>query len=228
MTNITPGPANRGSGSPPDALGQQRPVPAEQAFGVVKGEPIGHSPDVGHGPAHSVLGAVLGRQLPGVFQEGLDQPAQHIPYLYDYAGQPWKTQEKVRMVMDRLYSATPDGYCGDEDNGQTSAWYVFSAMGFYPVCPASSQYAVGSPLFRKVVITKPDGARITLEAPDNTPDAPYISSMTVNGREWNHNFLEFSDFKDRATIVFRMGRTPDERRGTAPEDKPYSFSDEKN
>lgn len=157
-----------------------------------------------------------------------NQPAQHIPYLYDYAGQPWKTQEKVRMVMDRLYSATPDGYCGDEDNGQTSAWYVFSAMGFYPVCPASSQYAVGSPLFRKVVITKPDGARITLEAPDNAPDAPYISSMTVNGREWNHNFLEFSDFKDRTTIVFRMGRTPDERRGTAPEDKPYSFSDEKN
>ena len=78
-----------------------------------------------------------------------NQPAQHMIYLYDYVGQPWKAQYWVREVMDRLYSAEPDGYCGDEDNGQTSAWYVFSALGFYPVCPASDEYAVGSPLFKK-------------------------------------------------------------------------------
>ena len=86
-----------------------------------------------------------------------NQPAQHMIYLYDYCGQPHKAQWWVREVMDRLYSAKPDGYCGDEDNGQTSAWYVFSALGFYPVCPGADEYAVGSPVFRKAVIHLENG-----------------------------------------------------------------------
>ena len=82
-----------------------------------------------------------------------NQPIQHMIYLYNYAGQPWKTQYWVREAMNQLYKPTPDGYCGDEDNGQTSAWYVFSAMGFYPVCPATDQYVLGTPLFKKITIS---------------------------------------------------------------------------
>jgi predicted alpha-1,2-mannosidase len=90
-----------------------------------------------------------------------NQPAQHMIYLYNWAGEHQKTKKRVREVMDRLYKATPDGYCGDEDNGQTSAWYVFSALGFYPVCPASGEYAEGAPLFERFVIHRDDGSVIT-------------------------------------------------------------------
>jgi len=128
--------------------------------------------------------------------------------------------------MDRLYRATPDGYCGDEDNGQTSAWYVFSALGFYPVCPASTQYALGTPLFRKAVITRPDGTGITLEAPDNTAEAFYVQSMTVNGKPWSRNYLEHNDLVAGASIRFDMGAEPALERGTREDDKPYSFSRE--
>ncbi|MBQ3659034.1 MAG: GH92 family glycosyl hydrolase, partial [Bacteroidales bacterium] len=93
-----------------------------------------------------------------------NQPAQHVIYLYDWCGQPWKAQARVREAMDKLYHAGPDGYCGDEDNGQTSAWYIFSAMGFYPVCPASAEYALGSPLFDKVTITTENGKKIEIKA----------------------------------------------------------------
>ena len=154
------------------------------------------------------------------------QPAQHMLYLYDWAGQPWKGQRHIRETMDRLYRATPDGYCGDEDNGQTSAWYVFSALGFYPVCPASTQYALGTPLFRKAVITRPDGTGITLEAPDNTAEAFYVQSMTVNGKSWSRNYLEHNDLVAGASIKFDMSAEPALERGTGEDDKPYSFSRE--
>ena len=126
--------------------------------------------------------------------------------------------------MDRLYRATPDGYCGDEDNGQTSAWYVFSALGFYPVCPASTQYALGTPLFKKAVVTRPDGVKFTVEAPDNGPDAFFVQKLTLNGRNWPHNYLEHGDLVHGARLKFGMGAEPGRDRGTKPEDKPYSFS----
>ena len=110
-----------------------------------------------------------------------NQPAQHMIYLYDYCGQPHKAQWWVREVMDRLYSAKPDGYCGDEDNGQTSAWYAFSALGFYPVCPASDEYAVGSPLFKHATIHLENGNDIVIEAPENSPENRYVGSMTFDG-----------------------------------------------
>ena len=126
--------------------------------------------------------------------------------------------------MDKFYSSAPDGYCGDEDNGQTSAWYVFSAMGFYPVCPASAQYAIGSPLFRTVTVSLPDGKKIEIKAGDNSEQNVYISSMKVDGKKYSRNYLEHSDLVKGTSIEFRMASEPDKSRGTAAEDRPYSLS----
>ena len=155
-----------------------------------------------------------------------NQPAQHVIYLYDYCGQPWKAQQHVREVMDRLYSSKPDGYCGDEDNGQTSAWYVFSALGFYPVCPASDEYALGSPLFKKAVIHLENGNDVLIEAPDNSSENVYVDGLTLNGRNWGHNFIKYGDLLSGARLKYRMSAEPSKDRGTSEEDKPYSFSKE--
>ena len=152
-----------------------------------------------------------------------NQPVQHAIYLYDYAGQPWKAQYWTREVMDRLYSATPDGYCGDEDNGQTSAWYVFSALGFYPVCPGSDEYAIGSPLFPEAEILLENGKTITMTACGNSPENRYIKTMKVNGRSYDRNYLEYGDLAEGADIVFTMSANPDTRRGTGDAARPYSF-----
>ena len=128
-----------------------------------------------------------------------NQPAQHMIYLYNWAGQPEKTQKWVREVMDRLYSSAPDGYCGDEDNGQTSAWYVFSALGFYPVCPGSGEYAIGSPLFEKAIVHLENGEDLVINA-DGC--GPYIESIKLNGKAHNSWFLNHDDLKDGADITF--------------------------
>ena len=153
-----------------------------------------------------------------------NQPIQHMLYLYDWCGQPWKTQEKVRDVMDRFYTASPDGYCGDEDNGQTSAWYVFSAMGFYPVCPGSGEYALGSPLFRKMTLTLPDGEEIVISAPDNSDKNCYVSSVSVDGRKSDRNYISMEQLRDGAHIRFEMSDRPDMSRGISDDAMPYSFS----
>lgn len=153
-----------------------------------------------------------------------NQPAQHIAYLYDYALKPWKTQERVREAMNKLYSSLPDAYCGDEDNGQTSAWYVFSTLGFYPVCPGSLQYAIGSPLFKKAIITRPDGTKINIEALNNSSENFYIKSMTVNRKVWDGNYLNYKDLINGANICFTMSNTPSMKRGTSESSKPYSMS----
>lgn len=152
-----------------------------------------------------------------------NQPAQHMLYLYDWAGQPWKAQKWIDRVRKELYRATPDGYCGDEDNGQTSAWYVFSALGFYPVCPGADQYALGTPLFGKATIHLENGKDITITA-ENTCCGPYIQDMKVNGKTWTHNYVDFNDLMNGADIEVTLGAEPDFKRGTAPEDKPYSYS----
>ena len=138
-----------------------------------------------------------------------NQPIQHMTYLYDWGGAPWKTQYWVREVMDRLYSAHPDGYCGDEDNGQTSAWYVFSALGFYPVCPASSEYAIGTPLFAKVSLHLENGKTTTITA--DKPQWRYIKRLTVNGTPDNSHWLSHKTLTTGAKIVFDMSEKPVER-----------------
>lgn len=138
-----------------------------------------------------------------------NQPIQHMTYLYDWSGAPWKTQYWVREVMDRLYSAHPDGYCGDEDNGQTSAWYVFSALGFYPVCPASNEYAVGTPLFAKVSLHLENGKTSVITA--DRPQWRYIKRLTVNGTPEKAHWLNHRTITEGAKIDFYMSETPAER-----------------
>lgn len=137
-----------------------------------------------------------------------NQPAQHMIYLYDWSDEAWKAQKWVREVMDRLYNATPAGYCGDEDNGQTSAWYVFSALGFYPVCPVSDEYAIGTPYFKKAVIHLADGKEIAINADNNSSATPYISDMTFNGKSHDSNFLSHSEMVKGAEIDFTMSEEP--------------------
>ena len=155
-----------------------------------------------------------------------NQPIQHMIYLYGYSGQPWKTQYWIREVMDKLYTAHPDGYCGDEDNGQTSAWYVFSAMGFYPVCPGSNQYVLGVPYFDKLTLHLENGKSLTVTAKGNSDDTRYVNAMTLNGATYNHNYLTHDTVMNGGNIVFDMSTTPNTQRGTLAEDVPYSLSNE--
>jgi predicted alpha-1,2-mannosidase len=157
-----------------------------------------------------------------------NQPIQHMIYLYNYAGQPWKTQFWVRDAMNRLYKPTPDGYCGDEDNGQTSAWYVFSAMGFYPVCPATTQYVLGAPLFKKVTVTLENGKKLVINAPSNSDKNIYVQSLQMNGATHDKNWISHTDLMKGATLNFTMSATPNKSRGVSTSAYPYSYSkDEK-
>lgn len=155
-----------------------------------------------------------------------NQPIQHMIYLYNYAGEPWKTQYWVRQVMNRMYAPTPDGYCGDEDNGQTSAWYVFSSMGFYPVCPGTDQYVLGTPLFKHISINLQNGNTIRIDAPKNDPKNIYINSVRFRGKKYTRNWLDYRELMKGADITIDMTSVPNKTRGVNKEDFPYSFSDE--
>ena len=156
-----------------------------------------------------------------------NQPIQHMIYLYNYAGEPWKAQYWLRQVMERMYSPAPDGYCGDEDNGQTSAWYVFSALGFYPVCPASDEYVLGAPLFKRATVHLENGNTFVVNAPANGEAKPYIGAMRVDGKEYTHNYITHRMLLDGAHIDVDMESTPNLKRGITDDDAPYSFSREK-
>ncbi|WNO55170.1 GH92 family glycosyl hydrolase [Stakelama saccharophila] len=153
-----------------------------------------------------------------------NQPIQHMPYLYDWAGAPWKTQYHVRDIMAKLYSPAPDGYPGDEDNGQTSAWYVFSALGFYPVASATGQYAIGSPLFRDVTLQMPTGKTLRIVAENNSPENVYVQSVTFNGKPHAKTYLTHDALEQGGTLSFVMGPTPNKEWGSAPADAPFSLS----
>lgn len=153
-----------------------------------------------------------------------NQPIQHMIYLYGYAGEPWKTQYWARETMNRLYKATPDGYCGDEDNGQTSAWYVFSALGFYPVTPAVPQYVLGAPLFKKATLHLENGKTVIINAPANSDRQRYVQALKVNGKPYAHNWLDHAALMQGATLDFDMSAAPNTRRGASAADAPYSLS----
>jgi len=155
-----------------------------------------------------------------------NQPIQHMIYLYNYAGQPWKSQYWIRRVMEQLYKPTPDGYCGDEDNGQTSAWYIFSAMGFYPVCPATDQYVLGTPLFKKMTILLANGKKLIINAPASSDANKYVQSLKWNGQSVPANWIAHSALVKGGAMDWSMGAAPNTRRGTSTADFPYSFSNE--
>lgn len=155
-----------------------------------------------------------------------NQPIQHMIYLYNYSGEPWKTQYWTREVMDKLYTPNPDGYCGDEDNGQTSAWYVFSALGFYPVCPGTDEYILGSPLFKDVTLSFENGKKLRLTAPTNNAENRYVKSVKLNTVNHTKNFFTHKQLQNGGSVVYDMAKTPNKTRGIAEKDFPYSFSKE--
>lgn len=153
-----------------------------------------------------------------------NQPIQHMIYLYNYAGAPWKAQYWLRETMNRLYMATPDGYCGDEDNGQTSAWYVFTALGFYPVCPGSNEYVLGAPYFNKVTVSLENGKRLEIVAPANSDTNRYIKTLNYNGKNYTKNYINHFDLIKGGRLLFDMDGKPNKSRGVKDSDFPYSFS----
>ncbi len=153
-----------------------------------------------------------------------NQPVQHMIYLYNYAGQPWKTQYHVRDVLDKLYNYLPDGYCGDEDNGQTSAWYIFSSLGFYPVTPGTDEYVFGSPLFKKVTLEYENGKKLTIDAPGNSKENIYVRKIKLNNKTLTSNYITHSELQSGGTLLFEMQDVSDTNRGTSEEAFPFSMS----
>lgn len=153
-----------------------------------------------------------------------NQPIQHMPYLYSYAGQPWKTQYWVRQICKRLYNSTPDGYPGDEDQGGMSSWYVLSALGIYAVTPGTDQYVIGSPVFRKATITTEEGRKFVIEAEGNSPDNVYIQSGELNGKTLDKNYITYGDIMRGGHLKFTMGAQPNRQRNTGKQASPFSLS----
>ena len=170
--------------------------------------------------------------LDNVFDNGHyrhdNEPGHHYVYLYNYCGRFDKAQERIPEILDTHYRNGADGLSGNDDCGQMSAWYVFSAMGFYPVCPGSNEYVVGAPLFKKATIHLENGKDVTIEAPLNSEENLYIKEMKLNGKSYTHNYFSHEDLMNGAKIQIEMSNLPNENRGIAAEDAPYSFSvDEK-
>jgi len=153
-----------------------------------------------------------------------NQPIQHMVYLYNYAGQPWKSQFHARNVMSKLYDATENGYPGDEDQGQTSSWYVLSALGIYSVTPGTGEYVLGSPMFKKITINLENGKKFIIEAPNNSKENVYISKAVFNGKTYEKNFITHNDINKGGTLKLEMSNKPNMQRGLAEDDKPFSLS----
>jgi predicted alpha-1,2-mannosidase len=160
--------------------------------------------------------------LVGQYAHG-NEPDQHAPYLYAYVGAPWKTQRMVRRLLTEMYKAAPDGVIGNDDCGQMSAWFVLSALGFYPVDPVSAVYVFGSPLFDRAEVTVGDGKKLVIEAPGNAPDRPYVQSVLWNGQPWTKSWISHHDIVRGGSLTFRMGAEPNPSFGSAPADRPPSF-----
>jgi predicted alpha-1,2-mannosidase len=162
--------------------------------------------------------------LVGLYAQG-NEPSFHIPYLYDFSGQPWKTQRRVRQLMDVWYGDGPLGIPGDDDGGETSSWYVLSALGFYPVCPGSPVYEIGSPLFPKTIIRLAPGKLFTILANHVSARNKYIQSAELNGKPLDRPWFPHSAIANGGTLVLEMGDRPNTKWGSRQEDAPPSMSD---
>lgn len=159
--------------------------------------------------------------LVGQYAHG-NEPSHQIAYEYNYTGQPWKTQSRVRYIMKNLYRDKPDGLEGNDDCGQMSAWYVFSAIGFYPVCPGSDQYVIGSPLVDKAVINFESGKSFTVKTTNNQPGNMYISAAKLNGVNYTKSYITYTDMSKGGELEFTMSATPNKNWGSAESDVPLS------
>jgi len=163
----------------------------------------------------------------GQYVQG-NQPSHHVAYLYDYAGEPWKTQQRVRQICEELYRPGPGGLCGNEDMGSLSSWYVLSAVGFYPVTPGSIYYAIGSPLFGNATINIGNGKYFIIETLNNSFKNKYIQSATLNGKPLNRTWITQKEITDGGALKFVMGPEPNKKWGSKPEDAPPSMSNKTN
>ncbi|HXI02079.1 MAG TPA: GH92 family glycosyl hydrolase [Candidatus Saccharimonadales bacterium] len=159
----------------------------------------------------------------GAYVHG-NEPSHHVPYLYVFAGQPWKTQARVRQIMDAMYRPAPDGLCGNDDCGQMSAWYVFSALGFYPVAPGSNEYVLGSPAVRRAEIDLGEGRRFVVVAENQAPDHVYVSEVRLNGKPLERAFITHEELARGGELRFVMSDRPNEEWGTGAGASPYSMS----
>lgn len=176
-------------------------------------------------PAEAIAGTediarvgVMGNYVHG------NEPSHHIPYLYAWAGRPWRTQERVRRILDTMYRNAPDGLCGNDDCGQMSAWYIFSAMGFYPVCPGSGEYVIGAPAVRRIALRLDGGAELRVRAPRFDERNVYVQRVELNGRPWDKTYLRHADLAAGADVLFVMGPRPNRAWGAAAAARPYSLS----
>jgi len=155
-----------------------------------------------------------------------NEPGHQIPFLYNYAGQPWKTQKLVGEVMKNEYGTGIGGLSGNDDAGQMSAWYVFAGMGFYPVAPSVPEYVISGPRFDKLTIQLPENKTLTILAKGASRGKNYIQSLTWNGELTDKNFLNHFDINKGGTLIFTMGETPNMNWGVKKESRPYSLSGE--
>ena len=153
-----------------------------------------------------------------------NQPVQHVAYLYNFSGQPWKSQERTRKVMSQLYNASEKGFPGDEDQGGMSSWYVLSALGIYSVCPGTDQYVFGSPVFEKATVKLENGKEFVVIAKNNSPENIYIQSARLNGIPYDRNFIRYEDIIQGGKLEFVMGASPNVNRGVSKEARPFSLS----
>ena len=155
-----------------------------------------------------------------------NEPSHHVPYLYAWTSQPWKTQEWVRDIMNRMYRPVIKGLGGNDDCGQMSAWYLFTAMGFYPVCPGTDEYVIGAPYFPYMKIDLPGGKTLEIKADGVSDRRRYVRSVYLNGKRWNKRFFSHSDLMEGGVIEFRMASWPERNPRNIPSIMPYSFSDD--
>lgn len=153
-----------------------------------------------------------------------NEPSHHIPYLYAWTSEPWKTQKWLRTIMNKMYRNDIRGLGGNDDCGQMSAWYVFSALGFYPVCPGTDQYVLGAPYMPFFDVTLPNGNHVVVKAPKVSDKNRYVQSVKVNGKAYTKLYITHKMLTDGCTIEFEMGSKPNKKRGTAAADKPYSMT----
>ncbi len=200
---------------PQDVSGLMNLMGGKEAF-ARKLDALFHAPSQTTGRKQADITGLIGQYAHG------NEPSHHIAYLYDYAGQPWKTQAMVRKILDDMYSDRPDGLAGNEDCGQMSAWYVLSAMGFYPVTPGSGIYAIGSPNLQEARIHLENGKTFVISAKNLSPQNKYIQSARLNGQPYHRAFLPHQTIVQGGRLTFVMGPTPNKKWASSAEALPVS------
>jgi predicted alpha-1,2-mannosidase len=198
---------------PHDPAGLVKLFGSEEAFIAKLDQLFALSSDLGEGASVDITGLI------GQYAHG-NEPGHHITYLYPFVGQQWKTAQKVRYIMANLYDDKPDGLCGNEDCGQMSAWYIMSALGFYPVHPANGVYVLGSPIVNRAVIPLPGGKEFVIEVKDNSDKNIYIQSMIYNGKPYGKGFITHKMITDGGRLTFQMGPEPNKAFAADPADRP--------